>query len=66
MAGTGHKTVRSGKRVRVKLRDGGYFYARFKENKGRYIEFWDHEPVRETLIKGLTIWKEATPLSSTG
>lgn len=59
MAGTGHLTVRSGKRVRVKMRDGTWFFARFKEKRTRKLEFFDHEPVDTKLIKGITIWKES-------
>lgn len=67
MSSTGHKTVRSGKRVRVKMKDGSWFFAKFKENKGKHLEFFDHDSVSSKDVKGITIWKQSsTPLSSMG
>ena len=55
---TGHHTVKSKTRVRVKMRDGSFFFARFKESTKRLMEFHDHESVPDCDVSGITIWKK--------
>lgn len=57
MPSTGHLSVRQGMRVRVYLRSGEHYNARFKERRARVVNFFDHvsEPTRN--IRTLTIYK---------
>lgn len=54
---TGHLSVRSGKRVTVHLRAGKPYIAKFKEKRGRYLEFFDHAPESKSNIRTITIYK---------
>lgn len=55
---TGHLSVQQGKRVLVLMRDGNHILAKFKQRKGRFIEFFDHESIRSNLIRTLSLYKE--------
>lgn len=57
MSKAGHLSVRQGKRVKVHLENGDTLIAKFKERKGRYVLFFDHNPIRTSEITTLTIYK---------
>lgn len=56
--GSGHTSVRQGKKVLVFLSSGEPpIIAKFKEHKDSRILFYDHEPIRTRLIRTLSIYK---------
>lgn len=57
MSCTGHFSVQRGKKVKVFLKDGTNFIARFKEKKGKYILFYDHKEINSAIARTLTIYK---------
>lgn len=55
---TPHTCCRSGKRVRVVLKSGESFVAKFKERTAKHICLFDcHAPVKAGDIKAFTIVK---------
>lgn len=60
---TGHLSVQQGKRVKVHLRDGSNFVAKFKERSDRVIEFYDHAPINTIKVRTLSISKGVDQLS---
>ena len=57
MGATGHLSVQAGKRVQVFIRGAGSFVAKFKERRGRFVEFYDHAKVATSLIRTISIFK---------
>jgi len=53
----GHTAVWRGKRVMVMVRDGKNFIAKFKDKTSTTIEFYDHDPIKTSEIRGITIYK---------
>lgn len=60
----GHTYAPIGKRVRVTQHDGTQFVAKFKGKEGRFHVFADHEKVKSSLVRQLSIltadYKEET------
>lgn len=57
MGATGHLSVRQGTRVKVFLRQGMSYVAKFKERKAKTVDFYDHAPEPTKNIRTLTIHK---------
>ena len=55
---TPHLSVRQGKRIMIKLKQGGTIIAKFQERKGKYIFLTDGRKIRAVLIKSLKIYKD--------
>lgn len=58
MSSTGHLSIRQGKRVKVFLRDGTSFVAKYKQKHARSVEFYEILSVPTVDIKTITIVKE--------
>lgn len=52
---TGHKVAHPGKRVLVTQHNGDQFVAKFKEKTGRFHLFYDHDRVKSSKIRQLSI-----------
>lgn len=57
MTGAGHTSVQQRKKVLVVMRDGNHFVAKFKEKKGRFIHFYDHDSIDTTELRTLTLYR---------
>lgn len=52
-----HSSTYKGKRVFVILKDGSSFIAKFKDAKAGRIMFFDHDDVRTSKMRAMTINK---------
>ena len=58
MTSTGHLSVIRGKRVKVFMKRNNHFLAKFKERRGRTLDFFDHESVDASQVRTLTILRD--------
>lgn len=59
MTSTGHMSVPKGKRVIVHMRQGNAVIAKFWKNEGgKLVYFYDHEPIPKREIRTISIYKE--------
>lgn len=58
MQRAGHLSVQQGRRVLVIMRSGDHIKAKFKERKGRYIHFYDHDSITTAEIRTISLYKQ--------
>lgn len=57
MGATGHLSARQGTKVKVHLRDGSTFLAKYKQRHARSVEFDDGRKVPTAQIKTISYYK---------
>lgn len=55
---TPHSSTYRGKKVRIELKNGESFIAKFKEKHGNTIKFYDHPDVWSGNLKMFAIYKK--------